>query len=251
MSTDLIIDNDGWTVITFTTFGYIHFIDNLLASMKLANISWTLTVICVDQASYEYYQTREVNCLHMDLLPNTLTQGSFEDAQFKQTVFKKLDVIRFCLNLVDRVKNLVYIDGDIVIYKDFVPSLKELFNANESADVFFQCDEPYSLKCNMEQGHSCPYMCTGFLAMRNNQTMRNLFDYETKLTKSIQSYSSDQEYFNEMRSSFSPSSLPRHLFPNGTWITVNDKNISFLLHYNWLIGDGKRQTMIAHNDWFI
>ena len=60
----------------------------------------------------------------------------------------------------------------------------------------------------------------------------------------------DQPYINANKHKLKYERLPLKKYPNGKYYQDN-KNDSYMIHYNYLIGHSKKEMMIKDNNWFI
>jgi hypothetical protein len=144
----------------------------------------------------------------------------------------------------------IYLDGDIAVYRDFVPDISRQF-AETKSHYLFQCDEKGREACN----EPCPNFCTGLIAWRHGAPV-SPFQIQTEADKAAWALKpEDQVYVNmKMKELQNPSfaTLSRLQYPNGMFASFSGiKDTAFLLHYNWLVGDSKVGKMKANGDWVI
>jgi len=241
---------------TMTSEGYSDITYNLYKSLEKANVPWKLLNICVDDESYNYFKDKNIPCIKYNSNINTSKGeiskfGSNEFMSFNRIKLDLLDY--FSKNASDNIKYVVYLDGDIVVFKDFIPYLQNLYKNNPNNYFYFQCDDEN--KANVNQ---CVNYCTGFLSFKRENIYTSPFKVydEEKWEKTRE----DQPWVNAHIKEYSiPAlSLEQDLFSNGTYIKNNLSKITneskidkYILHYNWLIGDDKINKMKENNNWFI
>jgi hypothetical protein len=238
------IDEDGICIMTFINEGYFQFLYNYIINLKKRNITWKLLVICIDNGSSSLCKKYGIDHILYRIGENNQL-ARFGTNQFRKTTMLKLDCISFVLENKN-VKRLVYTDTDIAVYKDYMPYLKSL---DTTIDIYFQNDNnsPYP---TIIDGNNC----TGIILMNNNETIQKLW-LNTPLNEKIYKIDdSDQSYINSKLQTMNivVGKLPRKLFPNG--IFFNNSIVfpeAYILHYNYMIGTEKIQSMKRNNDWYL
>ena len=160
------------------------------------------------------------------------------------------------LELIEKIRNeapndvqyLLYTDGDIVFFKDFLPYLLDLFSKDSTTSMYFQSDDG---GC----GDESTIACTGFFIIDRKKITQSPFavdnDNEWLDTKEDQKWVNNHLKKYNMPYKF----LDRKLFPNGScmydgydqWKHTNP----YILHYNYLIGSEKQNKMKKNKHWFI
>lgn len=248
--------------ITMINNGYILYTKNFLESLKVNNINMKLIVFCMDEKCIiELKEKYEDYCIPIlvDFIDNNKYSDNLElygDLEYKKIVFAKLDTIKFMLkllNVCDINCNVGYIDTDIVILKNIDEYILEVMNEYKNVDVFFQCDEVGKACTNK---YKCGNPCSGVLVLRNKYYLSKLLNYE--LNDIIKFYG-DQDYlkytflvnnikyitFNKvkiMNGGYNTKMIKRHL-------KLTDETL--LLHFNYMIGDRKRKSMIINKKWYL
>jgi len=149
----------------------------------------------------------------------------------------------------------LYLDGDIVVQKDPWPVLEEEF-AKGGEDLLFQCD------CgNFDSHEGCGNICSGVISQRHAASSSSQGGGEVFLLYSFDKDSweaaekQDQPYIqNRLRSLGIPyRTLRRDLWGNGHWqMSMKWKTTPWILiHYNYRIGDTKKQAMRKYGHWII
>jgi hypothetical protein len=254
--TDLsIIENSIYKqklIFTYCNFGYVDFVNNYIHRIKELQNNWNLLVVCIDKPSYEYFQN--LNYKHTilyELTDNTVFNEIGND-RFIKLCFLKLDCLQFIYkflcelyndNINDYVKQLLYTDTDMFVYRDFIDDLdnyldKEIFLYGQS-DFYYNQYNPY-------------YICTGFLIFNFNNLNYNhyfqLLNYHNHNINILQynvGPSGDQQFVNSIINHFPMKLLPRNLYPNGDYINNNDiPKDALLIHYNWMTGYNKHKNML-------
>jgi hypothetical protein len=232
---------------TMTTSGYKLYTLNLRKwLMTVAKVPWTLCIICCDQDSHMFMRRESIPCiLYQDSAVKKKGQTSL--APFGSNEFKiwnriKVDLLRwFCSQALDWS---LYLDGDIVIQRDPWPELVDL-----SGTLFFQCD------CGNSENHTgCRNICSGVIATRHvSPSQATLYDFDETLWRL--SLEQDQPYIaarlEDTKTPF--DTLSRPLFGNGHWQKEGawKGDDWVLLHYNFRVGDTKKQAMRLAGHWLL
>jgi hypothetical protein len=247
-------------VVTISNQGYIPFMENLRESIRRSGIEWQLIVLCMDAQTASYCS--EKNIPHL-LCPTTVSQEfiNWKDHS-KETVngvlLQKLDCLLYFMNTQGHTKEFIYIDGDIAVFKDFVPYVIEY---SRNYDMVFQCDEWNTIPdCNHRYpGRVCGYACTGFMYLKNIERVRTILNYHQHMQSEYVKSFHDQEYLNIMLKhpaavsvfrSIGWNTFPRNTIPNGSYRDSFTTD-AYLLHYNFLIGSSKKEEMKKRGHWFI
>ena len=88
--------------------------------------------------------------------------------------------------------------------------------------------------------------------IKSNEKTISIFNPENvEKYKNSQNWG-DQTYINQIKDKLNYKKLPLGLFPNGRYYFNNYQNISpYLIHFNWLVGNKKKEKMIEYNKWVI
>lgn len=247
---------EGTLVWTLTSNGYKFLTLNLVEHLRRAKVPWRLCVICADAASYSFFQREGIPCRKLlSLVPDTgVTQPSlFGSRTFQVFNRKKLEILAD-LTALERVRVGVYLDSDIVVYRDFLPDLLSRLAASPTG-LLFQCDEQTRVDCSRTSGCGC----TGFLAWRHGAAPPELFQIRGEEAIALWKRDmADQPFVNGMCAlrGVALETLPRDLYPNGMFASqfrgaTPAKEKAFLLHYNWIVGESKRLRMKNNEDWLL
>jgi hypothetical protein len=204
----------------------------------------------MDQLSIDFCIQKRIDyipCI-LDGTSDFTTWSTTEDEfqKWNAVTFQKLDCLLRVFEMRPDIQYLVYIDGDIVIFKDFMPKLLQYRNY----DLVIQCDED-AQQCS---GKSCTNMCTGFVMLRNTPAIIELLHYR-KYVNDIRQWRSDQHYINKachtlFKKLLKVVTLPKREFPNG--IFRNDiPSTAYLLHYNFISGHEKQNEMRKNGHWLV
>ena len=243
-----IIDDSKTLVWTLTSHGYQFLTHNLYKLLQKCGVGWRLCVICADDASYQYMRREGISAIKAE---TQLPDFGIDISPFGSGNFQRLNLLKLrILNTFakdERITNCIYMDGDIAVYRDFVPDVLERLKEDP---LLFQCDEKErAITCG---GYSCENPCTGFIAWVKGAD-GGIFDMNNKvewLTKP-----EDQMWVQKRIAALGTKYriLDRNLYPNGTFVSLvgPNKGSAFLLHYNYRIGKSKMADMKRYGDWLL
>lgn len=237
---------------TLTSRAYCLYTFNL--ARMLIDLGIKIRVFCADREAMLFFRRQGYPC-HLVDKPLPPQDPGFNPATFGSKQFQTLN--RLKLQLLQQfaekkdIKECIYLDGDIAIYKNFVADIRSRLDA---CPLLFQCDEQDSKK---ECGNSsCPWVCTGFIAWRHFDGLADLFKIDDATVWSAKP--EDEAWVNHKlkQTGIVYTSLPRDLYPNGTFVNAlmkdpERKKKAFLLHYNYRIGNTKKADMMRAGDWVI
>ena len=212
----------GTLVWTLTTSGYKYLTLNLYRHLEKAGCPWKLAIVCADRDSYVFFQGQGISCLLYPVSsiahPSLLLFGS---KSFEQINLIKLEVLNAFANTPE-IQRCIYMDGDIVVARDFVP---DILGRLEQTPLLFQCDEQTT--CS----NPCTNCCTGLIAWSQGAD-QGIFKMDNKALWLIKP--EDQVWVNRKLATIQYASLPRELYPNGTFTSAPPEAM-FLIHYNHLV----------------
>jgi hypothetical protein len=212
-----------------------------------------LCVICIDRPSYIFLQKEGIDCI---LLDKPIADHGPEYIPFGSRYFSMLNRIKLrLLSLFAEdlsIKQCLYLDGDIIIYKDIVCDIKERLL---EADLVFQCDEKDRSCLSHTLNISCPNLCTGLIAW-NHGADKGIFQITDETV--WDSRPEDQVWVNYIlqKNKIPATSLSRILYPNGIRVGLTKNTPELLekaicLHYNYRICTSKKIDMKRYNDWLL
>ena len=241
---------DDTLVWTMTTNGYKYLTYNLYESLKKANVAWKLMIVCVDKESHHFLNSMNVPSIYYKPSTSVLqqTQLSIFGSETFMTFNKiKLDLMEKIRNEVpEQVKYITYMDGDIIVFKDFMPYIKTIFGETNSI-LLFQNDDLYGATNVRANG------CTGFFTLKKTVLEKSPFLIDNiNLWKEVRE---DQVWVNKKIIEYNIpfSYLKRDYFPNGTYVNEGRwKTIEpYLLHYNHFVGNTKISKLKQNKHWNI
>lgn len=237
-------NNKDTCLVTFTSEGYTNITKNLLLSINKNNINYNLNIFCIDQNSFDYeYGNKENKILFNDKPIDVLQNGEMlhqKHNSFADVMLKKFEVIHKSL---DEFEYVIYVDGDVVITRDFLDYIKKFKNDN---DILFQNDKRPS-KPNLTN------LCAGFMIIRSNNKTRSFFDPKNGAYEEFKNYDThDQTYINKNKDNFDFFILPLNKFPNGPhFYKYNSILKPFIIHFNYLLGEEKIKAIKKYGFWYI
>lgn len=232
---------------TLTSNGYKYLTWNFYKHWS-QHTKQPICIFCSDIPSYQFLRREGVPCIKVeqtlqDYGPQIVPFGS---RQFSVLNRMKLSLLH-TLSQDSSVQTCVYLDGDVLLYKDCIPDLLERL---ELCPLLFQCDEKQH-----ECSQPCSNVCTGCIAFRHGAT-GSLFKINEQAK--WQETPEDQVWVNYtlLRDSVLFDTLPREYYPNGARLTLTQttpalKEKAYLLHYNYRVGDSKKADMKRYGDWLL
>tara|TARA_B100001057_G_C22590545_1_gene848802 strand:+ start:143 stop:850 length:708 start_codon:yes stop_codon:yes gene_type:complete len=233
--------NNQFTAITFTSSGYIDISYNLIMSIKRNNVPINLKLYCLDIESFKFFEEKnEETFLLEDESSFSYKLMKQNDSDFGELMLKKFFIIH--KNLLEDT-NVLYVDGDIVLKKDFTKYFESLLLKN---DIVFQNDKRPSKPNQIN-------VCAGFMLIKSNKKMIKFFDPEKIPIKKIVNYKThDQTHLNKSLAKFKYTILPLQHFPNGPYFYENYNKIDpFMVHFNYILGEDKISRMKELNEWYL
>ena len=148
---------NNFEAITFTTFGYKDYTENLIASINKNQIDLDVNVYTLDNKSHEYFSR-----FHNNLTPFVKDSHPKEfmdqkNSDFGELMLKKFECIFDSLNKYEYV---LYLDSDIVIKRNI---REYLINMIGRKDILFQNDK------NPKKPNQIN-LCAGFMMIKSNKS---------------------------------------------------------------------------------
>lgn len=237
------VDLTPWpttVVATLTNHGYALYTLNLLKSLKDVPV----LVCCLDSRAATLFRKRGYAVV--DLGTDMDAFCAWNKGAYDRICYMKMRVQH---GILERGKNVLMIDGDIVFLKDPRADIQAWEAGTE--EVVVQND------AQDDQDHK--NFCAGFMFVRATDNMRQLFDTETEEGQARYRRcafdNNDQMYFNEYikpRASVKP--LPLRAYPNGKMFMEYMGEAgpeTMMVHYNWLHGHEKIARMKRHRMWLL
>jgi hypothetical protein len=221
--------------ITLTNDGYIDYTLNCIKSLNDIDIKQKLKVYCIGNNGYSILQQNNISCeLIMDEKANKFQE--FRTGNWSNVTYYKFQIIYE--NLLNN-EYVCFTDGDIVYENKHI--FLFLLNNIKDNDILIQ-DE------NLDET-----LCSGFMFIKSNKNTISLFNPEN-VKKYINTVGwDDQIYINNIKHLIKYQKLPLYLFPTGAYY-YNYNNVianPYLIHFNWVIGNEKKNKMIYYNKWYL
>lgn len=249
MNIDKFLTESKTLVWTLTSNGYKFMTHNLITNLRKLGVPWKLCVVCSDNPSYLYMKREGIPCIKSTV---QLADFGSDIVRFESKNFQKLNILKLQLleafSKDERVDTCIYMDGDIAVYKDFLPDiLKRL----EETPLLFQCDDhKRDVVC---ESSTCPIVCSGFIAWKKGIDSRIFKINDSEIWNQ---QPEDQAWVNYSLKKYSVvyKTLPRLLYPNGTFVNLvgpQETKEAFILHYNYRFGQQKKSDMKRFGDWYL
>lgn len=226
--------------LTFTTFGYKDYTDNLLKSISINNVDLNLKVYALDDESDKYFSNLHNNVATLDEFVSYEKSMNQKDSRFGELMYKKFECIYTSLKNNDLT---LYIDSDITIKKN----IKDYLIRNiKNKDILFQNDK------NPKKPNKIN-VCAGFMLIKSNKKTLKFFNPENiPIEKLIKYRTHDQTHINKNLAKFKYDLLPLKEFPNGPFFYKNYGTFNpALVHFNYVLGDEKISLMKKYNEWYL
>ena len=93
-------------------------------------------------------------------------------------------------------------------------------------------------------------ICAGFMVLKSNYKMRRLFN--PKLITKNDFKIHDQEIINSKKKWIKYEYLDTDLYTNGSYFLKNNNIIDpVVIHFNYIVGEKKKEIMKEHGYWFL
>lgn len=218
--------------ITLTNKGYLDYTRNMIISLSKLDINHKLKVYCIGQECFDELDYDDKELLLTDA-PDDLQV--FREGDWNKVVVQKFNIIYKELMLGN---NVLFSDGDIVwLDSRFQRDIKNRLDDN---DILFQNDH----QDDKDDGQ----LCSGIMYIKCNDKNKKTFN---PANIDIDKFKCDQIYLNEIKSSLAYDKLPLKKYPNGQYFYNRPNLKSYCIHFNYLIGNDKRETMKKLNYWFL
>jgi hypothetical protein len=236
---------DNVKFITLTNDGYLDYTLNLIQSLERIGFPLSkLTCYCIGANSYRALLDCGINVERIDDL-NAEQKVKYGGDNWGGVLKYKTYIIQ------ENLKKHEYVcitDGDIVYERgDFLDHCL-LMLQGQNLDLICQYDgkDP---AVNMGDKRS---ICCGFMFIKSNEATLELFKYDDLATAAGWR---EQPYIRDrIRSlNINVDILDKFLFPNGYLYYNYTDSVKqpYLVHFNWVVGDRKKDKMISHKKWYL
>ena len=234
---------------TMINEGYIRFTQNFLIALEKNSIPMKLLIFCLDMKSYNTFIDGK-NCVAIKYFQNNSNRLTiFRTNDYKQIVFRKLDVMRI---MHSACNTFGYIDTDIYPISDPTPIFMDYMTRFPDVTVVSQCDED-TVTCS--NPNHCPHLCSGIIVFRKS-VPEIIFNYTQQ---DVQRYKGDQNYLliaiDEI--GMKRMTLPKDVLLNGSFSSIHKlikcpmPSSAVAVHFNWLLGHQKEPAMKAQDMWLL
>lgn len=246
---------------TVTNQGYVPFVINFLKRLKEINFKEDFLIVCTDGASFNVLNDYHDSVCRFDSdLSNNFEK--WETEKYKDIVFAKLDIKKLIIQEFSKeYDNVIFIDTDIWINRNFSDELNKILENNEY-DIIFQDGEDYRFdkdECCVAENNKlikkryCHSYCTGFMVMncKSADKLLNFLSYteeEKRICNGNQEYMNRKLYFKNL----DVLTIPKNIFPNYSMCSFYRKNKDhWMLHYTYLKGQEKIDEMKKNKHWLL
>lgn len=240
------LNNDHLICFTVSTYNNLNLIRNLINSS--INNEIKLVFFALDKNIANFLNKNFDIDIVLFFIDNSLN-NKFFNFKFGSKEWKNMVYDRYFIThrLLKDGRNIVYMDTDIYINRNFILDIKDKLRLN---DIVIQANDK-----------NC---CTGFYAMKSCKKLINFFNRKN-MTNKLNCYDfggkgggSDQIFFNhyigesvDKRKEFNCVLLERNFYPNGNYFYDNHDLISeycYIIHFNCIRGEfSKIKKVIEFN----
>ena len=234
------MSNQNFKFITLTNDGYIEYTQNLVNSLKMHDIQKELTVYSVGKKSHKHFTQESIDSIYLktSIFDKKNYFQNWRSKNFNKLMFIKLSIIYE--NLLN-YEQVLYSDGDVVFLKNFLGEIKN----HKDVDIIGQLD------FNPDQ--DVKTLCAGFMLINSNKRTQDLFnpDNVPKNLLDRRYYFDDQKYINQKLESVKYQFLDIKEYPNGAYFYKHFYKLSpKIVHFNYIVGDKKKEKMQNMGYWF-
>lgn len=232
--------NNIFEALTFTTFGYKDYTDNLLKSISINQVDINLNVYALDEKSKEYFNDTHNNVTTLETEVNFEKFIDQKNSRFGELMYKKFECIH---NSMTNNEYVLYVDSDVVIKKNITNYLLRNIKSN---DILFQNDK------NPKKPNQIN-VCAGFMFIKSNRKNLNFFNPKNIPIEKIINYRThDQTHINKSLAKFNYAQLPLREFANGPYFYKNFENLNpAMIHFNYVLGNEKIACMKKYEEWYL
>ena len=219
--------------ITLTNKGYLDYTRNMIISLKKLDIATPLKVYCIGEECYDELDYDDKELLLTDA-PDDLQV--FREGDWNKVVVQKFNII---YKELMKGENVLFSDGDIVwLDSRFQRDIKNRLDDN---DILFQNDH--------QDDNDDGQLCSGIMYIKCNDKNKQTFN---PANIDINNFKCDQIYLNEIKAGLKYDKLPLKKYPNGQYFYNRPcRQGSYCIHFNYLVGHEKKETMKKLNYWFL
>jgi hypothetical protein len=224
--------------ITLTNSGYVDFTLNCLKSLEKCGCKHELIVYCIGKEGCDILRSRGYKPILIDEEKNSNFQ-TFRVGNWSNIVYNKFVIIHENLLKYDFV---CFTDSDIVYSRhDFI---KYIMGSMPDKEMLIQNESIENTNKSL--------LCSGFMFIRSTKNTISLFDPANVEEFRNKVGWGDQIYINNLQKKLVYDVLPLELFPNGRYYYKHHLTIPpYLIHFNWIFGDEKKEKMKEYRKWFL
>ncbi len=231
------MENKQSNLITISSKFYMDYTLNMLTSLKNLGLDNKINTYCLDNDSYKEISSNGFNAeevkIDFDIVKNPTHYGTKD---FNIFMYYKVKVIKSELK---NNKFVTYTDGDVVFKKPF----DDIYKDSNKHDLI-------SVKDFHVKNPGKTSICAGFMVLKSNFKTKYLFNPNTISKNNFEIH--DQEIINSKKKWISYKYLDHESFCNGSYFLENSEKLDpVLIHFNYIVGDDKKEIMKDQNCWYI
>ena len=218
-----------WKVVISSAWGFRHMLNNWLYYYEKLNLGLPTRLIAEDDETFKFYSER--NLPYLEVVKGVEQNMTNEAHSYESTNYKKIvsQRARYLLEVLNKNENVLYSDIDSIWLHDPRP-----YFIGEDISLWAQSDGIRDRTC---------YVCTGLLAIRCNNEMKNVVKEWGKALE--QNNALNQPIFHTTRLSLMPRNRVKCLtldkFPHGDIYFAGERK-----NYN---SPQRKNTIIIHNNY--
>jgi len=229
--------------ITLTNNGYLDYTRNMIESLKRIGIHngpfgeagpvfEPLKVYCIGEECFNKLDYDNKELLECD--------ASTEFQKFREGDWNKVVVQKFNIIHKELMKgnDVLFSDGDIVWLNNRFQ--KDIRNRLDDNDMLFQNDK-------LDDGDDSE-LCSGIMFVKCNDWNKRVFDPKNI---DMNDFECDQIHFNKIKRHLNYEKLPLKKYPNGSYFQTYQRQDSYCIHFNYVVGDQKKDFMKTFDYWYL
>lgn len=223
--------------ITLTNDGYIDLTLNCYESLKRLGFENTLTSYVIGEKGYDLLKKKGLRCFLIDNMKSKHEKlNHYRRRGWGDLMFQK---IRIVYEMLKTNKYVCITDGDIVFENhNFMNYCIENIKDN---DILFQSNKLDDTE---------KVICGGFAFIKSNEKTLQMYNINNVSSKNIET---EQDFLKGRMKKFNikKDCLPLELYPNGRYYYKNRNKTPYMIHFNWIPTDRKKDRMKKMDKWYL
>jgi len=229
-------------IVTCVNGAHSELAENLLLSLKNLGLKKNLVIHCLDSESYDRLSAIHDSCVLF------CENESSADCDYGTKEFNDLTMQKMLIHEkeLDEGNSFLFTDVDVFFFRDPTQYLNEALEKHPQVNIIFTSDDP-----------GTP-LCSGFAYYKNtDDTKRVIRDTISSMNSgSGPDWWCDQNYIIDViqQGWCTFGILPRSLFPNGSWLFNEGKELgdAYMMHANYVVGrKNKIDKLKEYGGWLL